>query len=69
AHGPVAVAAEADITFVAPARQGDLLVATVQERTRCGRSGIYDVTIQRGNEVIAEFRGRSRTLWPAKEKP
>ncbi|MCX4782094.1 hydroxyphenylacetyl-CoA thioesterase PaaI [Streptomyces sp. NBC_01264] len=68
-HGPVTVAAGADITFVAPAHQGDLLVATAQERTRYGRSGIYDVTIQRGDEVIAEFRGRSRTLRPAKEKP
>lgn len=68
-HGPVTVAAGADITFVAPARQGDLLVATAHERTRYGRSGVYDVTIQRGDEVIAEFRGRSRTLRPAKEKP
>lgn len=68
-HGPVTVAAGADITFVAPAHQGDLLVATAHERTRYGRSGIYDVTIQRGDEVIAEFRGRSRTLRHAKEKP
>jgi acyl-CoA thioesterase len=27
-----------------------------------GRSGIYDVTVSRGAEVVAEFRGRSRTL-------
>jgi len=61
-HGPVTVAAGADITFVAPAREGDLLTATAEERTRFGRSGIYDVTVRRGEEVIAEFRGRSRTL-------
>ncbi|MET8009257.1 hydroxyphenylacetyl-CoA thioesterase PaaI [Streptomyces sp. NPDC005271] len=60
-HGPVTVAAGADITFVAPAREGDVLVATARERTRFGRSGIYDVTVMRGDEVIAEFRGRSRT--------
>jgi acyl-CoA thioesterase len=60
-HGPVTVAAAADITFVAPAREGDVLVATAQERVRYGRSGVYDVTVRRGDEVIAEFRGRSRT--------
>ncbi|WP_104480270.1 hydroxyphenylacetyl-CoA thioesterase PaaI [Actinokineospora auranticolor] len=61
-HGPVTVAAGADITFVAPAHLGDELVATATERTRYGRSGIYDVTVTRGDEVVAEFRGRSRTL-------
>jgi acyl-CoA thioesterase len=61
-HGPVTVAAGADITFVRPAREGDLLTATAQERTRYGKSGIYDVTVRRGEEIIAEFRGRSRTI-------
>lgn len=61
-HGPVTVAAGADITFVAPVREGDVLVATATERARFGRSGIYDVTVRRGEEVVAEFRGRSRTL-------
>ncbi|GAA1594506.1 hydroxyphenylacetyl-CoA thioesterase PaaI [Actinomadura kijaniata] len=59
-HGPVTVAAGADITFVRPARLGDLLVAVAEERTRYGRSGIYDVTVRRDGEVVAEFRGRSR---------
>jgi acyl-CoA thioesterase len=61
-HGPVTVAAGADISFVASAREGDDLEATAVERTRYGRSGIYDVTVTRGDEVIAEFRGRSRTI-------
>ncbi|WP_142002279.1 hydroxyphenylacetyl-CoA thioesterase PaaI [Amycolatopsis cihanbeyliensis] len=61
-HGPVTVAAGADITFVAPAKLGAELVATAEERTRYGRSGIYDVTVRRGDEVIAEFRGRSRVI-------
>ncbi len=61
-HGPVTVAAGADIDFVAPARQGDVLTAVASERTRFGRSGIYDVSVLRGDEVIAEFRGRSRTV-------
>ncbi|MET9196264.1 hydroxyphenylacetyl-CoA thioesterase PaaI [Streptomyces olivaceus] len=60
-HGPVTVAAGADIVFVAPAREGDVLVARAEERARYGRSGIYDVSVRRGDEVIAEFRGRSRS--------
>ncbi len=58
--GPVAVAAGADITFIAPVRAGEELVARAAERVRFGRSGIYDVTVRRGDEVVAEFRGRSR---------
>ncbi|MEY9875157.1 acyl-CoA thioesterase [Streptacidiphilus sp. MAP12-33] len=61
-HGPVTVAAGADIVFVAPVHEGDELVATAEERTRYGRSGVYDVTVRRGTSVVAEFRGRSRSL-------
>ncbi len=61
-HGPLTVAASVDITFVAPSRAGDVLEARAVERTRFGRSGVYDVTVRRGDEVIAEFRGTSRTL-------
>lgn len=65
-HGPVTVAAGADITFVAPAWEGDELRAVARERVRHGRSGLYDVTVLRGDQVIAEFRGRSRTATPVK---
>ncbi|WP_446215490.1 hydroxyphenylacetyl-CoA thioesterase PaaI [Micromonospora sp. IBHARD004] len=61
-HGPVTVAAGGEISFVRPVREGDLLEARATERTRYGRSGIYDVTVWRDDEVVAEFRGRSRTL-------
>ena len=61
-YGPVTVAASADIVFVAPARGGDVLVAEAVVRTRFGRSGLYDVTVRHGGEVIAEFRGRSHQL-------
>ena len=60
--GPVTVAASAEIVFVAPARAGDVLVAEAVLRTRFGRSGLYDVTVRRDGEVIAEFRGRSHQL-------
>lgn len=61
-HGPVTVAAGAEISFVASALLGDVLVATAEERTRFGRNGIYDVTVRRGDTVVAEFRGRSRVI-------
>lgn len=61
-HGPTTVAAAADITFVAPSHAGDVLEARAVERTRFGRSGIYDVTVRRGDDIIAEFRGTSRTI-------
>jgi acyl-CoA thioesterase len=60
-HGPVTVAAGADITFVTSAHLGDELEARAVERVTYGRSGIYDVTVTRDGEVVAEFRGRSRT--------
>jgi acyl-CoA thioesterase len=60
--GPPTVAAGCDIVFVAPARLGDLLEAHAQARHRFGRNGIYDVTVRRGDDVIAEFRGRSHQL-------
>ncbi|KAA5834384.1 hydroxyphenylacetyl-CoA thioesterase PaaI [Saccharopolyspora hirsuta] len=64
-HGPTTVAARADVTFIRPARLGDQLVARAVERTRFGRSGIYDVSVHRGEELIAEFRGHSRTIGAA----
>ena len=60
--GPVTVAAGADIVFVAPGRTGDVLTAEARMRARYGRNGVYDVTITRGDQPIAEFRGRSHEL-------
>lgn len=66
-RGTATVASGAEITFVRPAREGDLLVARARERTLYGRSGIYDVTVTCGDQVVAEFRGRSRAITPAKD--
>lgn len=63
------VAQACDITFVLPAQRDDLLVATAVERHRSGRSGIYDIRVLRGDEVVAEFRGRSRTIGGAHLDP
>ncbi|WNV91861.1 hydroxyphenylacetyl-CoA thioesterase PaaI [Umezawaea sp. Da 62-37] len=61
-EGSVTVAAQAEIDFIAPVHVGDELVADAVERASFGRSGIYDITVRRGDQVVAEFRGRSRTL-------
>ena len=60
--GPVTVAAGADIVFIAPGRRGDVLTAEARMRARYGRNGVYDVTVTRGDQLIAEFRGRSHEL-------
>jgi acyl-CoA thioesterase len=70
-HGVVTVASGADITFVAPARLGDVLVAEAVEQATYGRSGITDVrvTTEEG-ALVALFRGRSRSLGrPIPEQP
>ena len=59
--GEHTVAAHCQVTFLRPARLGDVLVATAQERLREGRNGITDVTVRCGDAVVAEFRGHSRT--------
>jgi acyl-CoA thioesterase len=61
-HNEKAVAAQGDITFIKPGKLGDELVASAREISRSGRSGIYDVRVTVGEEVIAEFRGHSRTI-------
>jgi acyl-CoA thioesterase len=60
--GPVTVAAGAEITFLRPGRAGDVLEAEAVLRASQGRSGLYDVTVRRGVEVVAEFRGHSREV-------
>lgn len=71
ATGQLTVAAGAEITYIAAGRLGDVLVATAVERVRYGRSGITDVTVTRESDgaVLAEFRGRSRSLPTPPEVP
>lgn len=61
-HGTITVASGFTIDFLAPARLGDVLIADAQEVAVAGRSGVYDVTVRTSATVIAEFRGRSRSL-------
>ncbi len=57
------VAQQCQVTFVAPGKLGMVLTAEARERHRGDRSGIYDVTVRNeGGDVIAEFRGHSRSI-------
>jgi acyl-CoA thioesterase len=57
------VAQHCAVTFIAPAMEGDRLIATAREVKRFGRSGIYDISVARDDgTAIAEFRGQSRSV-------
>jgi acyl-CoA thioesterase len=58
-----AVAQHCSITFLAPGRLGDRLVAKASEASRAGRSGLYDIDVFNQDGVkIAVFRGHSRLV-------
>jgi phenylacetic acid degradation protein PaaD len=63
-YGHPVVASGADISFLAPVREGDTLLAEAVERVVRGRSGLYDVRVTRDGEPVLEVRGRSRALPP-----
>ena len=58
------VAQTCTITYLAPAKLGDVLLAKAREVSRVGRTGIYDISFTRAADgaVIAEFRGQSRAI-------
>jgi acyl-CoA thioesterase len=59
-RGVTTVAAGCSIEFLAPAREGDELVAVAEERFLEGRNGVYDVEVRRADgALVATFRGRS----------
>ncbi len=69
----ITVASGVDINFLKPAFQGQVITAVAHRRSSAGRSGLYDVQIfaadpgseissGKPGELIAEFRGRSRTI-------
>ena len=65
-NGPdeVVVAASADITFVVPARTGEVLLAQGDQETRFGRNGVTRVRVTRESDgaLVALFQGRSRSI-------
>ena len=62
-HGPRNVAQHCQVTYLAPGKLGTRLTAEAVERQRGERSGITDVTVRdEAGNIIAEFRGHSRTI-------
>jgi acyl-CoA thioesterase len=62
-YNSVTVASAANVEFLLPARLGDELTATAEERSRSKRTGVYDVVVcNEQGESVALFRGRSHEL-------
>ncbi len=65
-NGPdrVVVGASADVTWVAPANVGDVLIADGEQEVVYGRSGVTRVRITRESDgaLVALFQGRSRQV-------
>ncbi|WP_255771270.1 hotdog fold thioesterase [Pseudarthrobacter sulfonivorans] len=73
-EGTITVAAGVDINFLKPAYRGQVITAVADRRSSAGRSGLYDIQVFAADaaqhqpdagqpgELIAEFRGRSRTI-------
>ncbi|MEO0035514.1 MAG: phenylacetate pathway hotdog-fold thioesterase [Pseudomonadota bacterium] len=62
-HNRIAVGQHCTVSYPAPARLGDRLVATGREVFRQGRGGVYDVVVATAAGVtVALFRGHCRFL-------
>jgi len=62
-HDRIAVGANCDISYLAPALLGDELTAEANEIYRKGRTALYDITVtNQSGSKIALMRARSRTL-------
>jgi len=58
-----AVAQQASIVFLSPAREGERLVAEASEQALAGRSGVYQVTVHTADgRAVASFTGLSRIV-------
>ena len=54
------VASGASIQFLAPGKVGDVLTAVAYERSRGGKTGVYDIEIKNQlSTTVALFRGNS----------
>jgi len=62
-YNEVTVASGIVVDFLAPAHEGDRLVAECHEVARTGRTGVYDIKVtDQGGKTIMVMRGRSHTM-------
>ena len=63
ADNEVALASSAEIDWLAPVQDGDVLTATAERRWSNGRSTVWDITItNESGESVAIARGRTRKV-------
>jgi len=63
AENEVALASSAEIDWLAPVHDGDVLTATAARRWSSGRSSVWDITITNASAAtVAIARGRTRTV-------
>lgn len=62
-YNELTVASGIVVDFLAPAHEGDRLMAECHELARTGRTGVYDVVVtdQNGRSIVV-MRGRSHTM-------
>jgi acyl-CoA thioesterase len=56
-HGKVTVSIENSISYPKGVREGDVLTATAEQESDTNRLAFYRVTVRRGVETVAMFRG------------
>jgi acyl-CoA thioesterase len=62
-YNEMTVASGIVVDFLAPAHDGDRLVAECREVALAGRSGVYDISVTNQNgKTVAVMRGRSHTI-------
>lgn len=62
-YGPIAVAADCQISFLRPVPPNTKLTAHAGETYRRGRNGVYDIKVNaEDGETVAVFRGKSRVI-------
>lgn len=61
-HGIQTLAQHADIHWLKPGHEGDVLVATASEVSRSGRTAVYDIAVTNQNgDLVATVRGMTRS--------
>ena len=62
-HNFNTVGAGCTIDYLAPGREGDLLVAEAVEQALQGKTGVYDITVtNQDGRTVALFRGKSHRV-------
>jgi acyl-CoA thioesterase len=56
-HGRQSVSIETSISHLQPLKPGDVLIATAEEKSRSNKVAVYEVRVERENQLVALFKG------------